>query len=561
MKMRKRLKMKCLSCICAIIFVLPFLARAGEQKKQETGLRAHKQIVEKVEVTNVEVPVRVFHKGQPVAGLQKDDFKLLVNGKEVAINGFYQDRKTIVPDGAAASETLPSRLFLLIFNTGDYHTDISRVLDTFFSDIFKPGDRLMVLTNNFFFDDREILKPGQEKKKLEKVLKLEARGTREIAVLLERKLKNLKRNFLAKFAGFGASHISGIEMSRDDFVYNYTQLLAEFKNIYLTVDTAQYARLAIYLKEQKVEKWVLSFYQVGRFFKPRYGSDFLKKVMGPTGKAQNRYTLLQEALEAKEELPQEDLGKLFANSGAAFHTLLLENKEFLQNDPDGDLSYIPIVSDTYNLLGEIAKKTGGTFIHADEAEKFYGKIAGREDIFYMLTYAPPKGKKKKKAKIKVLLDGAGKGKGYRISYDNQRRGRYLRKAIKKNRLSIPHIRIEKVEIDDLFLSVIVADFSLKHKKPKVDKAGQTGTEEANDPGKLKLPLRLQVFDRDSKSLFDGVEMFDPRRGDLEKARVRLKIRLPVLPDGIYDFFIWVGDPLTGKRDLAIKEVAVPGSDY
>ena len=53
------------------------------------------KLVEEVDVVNVMVPVRVFYKGEPVKGLKKEDFKILVNGKKTAIHGFFEKTQKI----------------------------------------------------------------------------------------------------------------------------------------------------------------------------------------------------------------------------------------------------------------------------------------------------------------------------------------------------------------------------------------------------------------------------------------------------------------------------------
>jgi hypothetical protein len=36
--------------------------------------------------------------------------------------------------------------------------------------------------------------------------------------------------------------------------------------------------------------------------------------------------------------------------------------------------------------------------------------------------------------------------------------------------------------------------------------------------------------------------------------VKLEINFPKVPAGIYDVFVWVGDPLTGRNDLAVTRI-------
>ena len=71
--------------IIFFLVVIPFLRPQQEEEP----------IKEKVEVVNVEVPVRVFYRGKPVDNLTKQDFKLYERGKLKEINGFYIKRKKI----------------------------------------------------------------------------------------------------------------------------------------------------------------------------------------------------------------------------------------------------------------------------------------------------------------------------------------------------------------------------------------------------------------------------------------------------------------------------------
>ena len=121
---------------------------------------------------------------------------------------------------------------------------------------------------------------------------------------------------------------------------------------------------------------------------------------------------------------------------------------------------------------------------------------------------------------------------------------------KKIQKQTPNIRIERVGFKDNRLSFVVSNFKIKQNDP------------SNPAAVTKLPVRIQVFNQNSQSLFDGVKMFELTGEDLEgkKAKVRLQVDFPTLPPGIYDVLIRVGDPVTGKRDLAFKAITIPGND-
>jgi hypothetical protein len=504
----------CLICLSFVIF--------GYAQSQE-------RIIEKIEVTNVEVPVRVFFKGKAVSGLKKSDFTLLVNGKKRDIHGFYEFKKKIAAPEIASlqKKDAHSRLFLLIFNICHYNPDAVRILDIFFDKIFCKNDRLMVITNRLFFDDRKISNPLKEREKLKKVLLLEMENVREKSNYFKRRMESMLRLFKARL-----KYTYLRDLTSNEFVRNYCRLVWEFKNLYLTMKDSRYLQLAQYLKAQKAEKWVLSFYQIGHFFKPKWNSEFRKLLLGDDFmRATKRYHELQEALKVEEPILDDDLSKVFADTGASFHTILMEDRESMRNDLSADLSYKPIVSASYLLLEKIAKKTGGTFMHSDDIDQFYQEITADHDIFYMLTYVPKKREKQKKSRIKVIV----KNKKYRPYYDDGKRGSHFRKMIKKKTLETPQIRIDQVSVNGNFITIVVSHFKIDEKEPITE-----------------LLVRLQVFTQQSENIYDGVETFTIK--DLSNNKVRLQVELPKLPAGLYDLFIWVGDPLTGKHDVAVKEL-------
>jgi hypothetical protein len=538
---------KIVTLILFLMVLLLFFSPGIPGNAQQQHQQSHEKIIEEVDVTNVGVAVRVLLKGEPIPGLKKEDFKLFVNGKEKEIHGFFENQKKL-----DKSSNLP-RTFLLIVNICDYHLDIESALDTLFDKIIKSNDHIILITNNFFIEDRNIPNPRKEKEKLKGILKIETGHIEQKLRILEKRLKSLLRLYKSR------QRVGNLDVANaQDFIMDYTQLVREFKNLYLDMGTDKYIRLAHHLMTQKGEKWVLSFFQVGRFFKPKFGSPFFRSLLGTPATssklfssfdAMREYEKLREALEPEDVLPREDLVKLFTSTSATFHTILMEHGKTMQNELAADLSYVPIISDSYNLLKEISKRTGGSFINTNQFEKFYQKIALDRDIYYILTFVPDKSEADKENKIKITIND--KTKKYRISYSNLRQGRNFKKAEKKIQTETPQVRIEWVGFRDNRLSFVVSNFKIKQNEP------------SNPSMITKLPVRIQVFNQNSQSLFDGVKMFEFTSSDLEgkKSKVRLQVDFPRLAPGDYNVFIWVGDPLTGKRDLAIKVISIPGDSH
>ncbi|MCP5103493.1 MAG: hypothetical protein GY950_08950 [bacterium] len=515
--------------IILIVSLLMFAFTVGGNAQTQL----EEKIVEKVEVINVELPVRVFFKGKPVTGLTKSDFTLSVNGKKRDIHGFYEFKKKMAAPGTPAlqkHESPSSRLFLLMFNICEDDPEALESLDIFFDKIFRADDRLMVITNRFFFDDRVISNPLGERDKLQKVLLSEMENVREKTNSFKRRMESMLRSFKSRL-----KYSKLRDLTSNEFINNYRQLVWQFKSLYLRMDDARYLQLAQYLKAQRGEKWVLSFYQVGRFFQPKWNSEFRKLLLGDDFmSASQRYDELEEVMEVEDPILDDDLSRVFADTGAAFHTILMADRGSMRNDLAADLSYKPIISGTYRLLEKIAKKTGGTFMSTNNIPEFYREIAAGHDICYMLTYVPDKADNRKKRKVTVTV----KNKKYTVYYDNGKRGAHFRKLVKKKQPETPQIRIGNVSFDAVgghVLTFIVSGFKIDEKTPVTT-----------------LPVRIQVFNRQGGSLFDGVENFTVK--DLPVNKVKLQVSFPELPAGFYDIFIWVADPLTGKSDVTVKEI-------
>jgi len=506
-----------------------------------------KKILEEVDVTNVQIALRVFLKGKPVTGLKKEDFKLFVNQKEKAINGFNEIQKQL-----NAPVTSP-RMFVLMVNICDYHLDIEKVLEPLFQKVIRPNDHIILITNNFFIEDRHIPNPQEELEKIKGTLQLELGKITPKLRALELRMKSLMRLYKSR------GRINGLKSANNqDFMMDYIQLVQEYKNLFMDLGNDNFIRLAHHLKSQSSEKWVISFYQVGKFFKPKIGSEFFKSLMGSQGNttelfgsynAMQWYERLQETLEPKDALIREDLIKLFISTGATFHTALMEHGRTMQNRLAEDLSYAPVISDSYNLLKELSERTGGIFINAKNIEQFYRKIYTNFDTHYLITFVPDNVEEDFKDKIKIIVNN--QDKRYKIFYDSLKRSRYVENQLKKVREESPQIHVGLVDFNDNRLSFVVSNF-----KKNVNSPG-------NPDAVTKLPVRIQVFNKKSQSLFDGVKMYEFTADQLKdkEARVRLQVDFPDFPPGDYDVFIWVGDSQTGKRNLAIKGITVTPNPY
>ncbi|MFC2141258.1 hypothetical protein ACFLQP_03065, partial [Acidobacteriota bacterium] len=117
----KLLRSKNCLILCCFVFMC-FPSSILPHPGQTTQEKEHEPIVEKVTVTNVEVPVRVLFKGKPVDDLTKADFTLFEDNQKMEINGFFVKRKKIkITQPPGSPPALPPRTFVMAFNITSYN--------------------------------------------------------------------------------------------------------------------------------------------------------------------------------------------------------------------------------------------------------------------------------------------------------------------------------------------------------------------------------------------------------------------------------------------------------
>ena len=508
--------------------------------------KSSKRLLEEVEVTNALISVRVYKKGKPVEGLEKKNFRLIENGKEIKINTCYMEKKILkLKSGIKnfdAETGISPRLFVLIFNISDDRLDIDSGVDLFFDKILRPNDRLIVRTNNFFLKDRRVLDPQAEKKKIKKFLRLEMKWAR----LTMSSMKNTLNLFISELVGFkgmksvrsggggagGEKDPDGMEEKAiRSFILNYRALIMEFKKTMIQIPLNEYIQLAAYLEKQNLEKWVLNYHQIPRFPQPNHDTDLGERIHN-----QRYYLDLISEINTPVSLPLNNIGKLFINTGATFHTILMKYQGESFYDMGGYLADVPLVNTAEGVLRKISRLTGGKVLRTNRIEDLFDKVSNKEDIYYVLAYKTRPLSWKKKRKVTVLVDN----KNYDVVYDNQKRSRYFRKIenkiatrMKKQR---PQIRINQVEDAKGILRILVSDYQLSS---------------TTYPAIGKVQVRLQILDENSTVVMDK-----QKTNETVKKRLLFNIKLSELKKGQYDVVVMVHDLLTGKQDLTIQEVLI-----
>ena len=124
-----------------------------------TGASAQERFSDLVEVTEVEVPVRVLVKGKPLAGLQQEDFELYDEGALQTIVGFRvleqnlgQASETVSEPATLEADASGRRLLLLFDFSHSRPQRLAHALRGMRSSLAKqlaPGDRVAVATYGY----------------------------------------------------------------------------------------------------------------------------------------------------------------------------------------------------------------------------------------------------------------------------------------------------------------------------------------------------------------------------------------------------------------------------
>ncbi len=510
------------------------------------------RIVEKVTVTNVEVPVRVLYKGEPVADLTKDDFILYENGKKMEVNAFYLKRKKIKITPTAPQETAETqkavvlpRTFVLVFNVTSYNDEFQKAVDHLFDKVLLPTDQLMIFAN----DKTRKYTDLQDMAKIKKQL---------VTDLIEESQKSRRRllQYINRLEAYLQVNDFRRKFSRRDteqpqrlisFLQKYLISWVEYKNLYLTPRVDRFYYFSRFLEKLKTEKWVLNFYQFEFFPRIRLGSDIFIKMRNiaselsnsnnATSVAQGRKldTMLNQLsteLNLIQGFPNEEITRLFYKVDATFHSFFITTTSPTTMQ---DFDYKTVSSDLERVLKGITDVTGGRNITSNELVKSLETVSEVEDVYYILTYAPRDPRVKGKLKIKVT------NRKYDVLYDDNFRADYIGEYLQKleEKLKTPDVKVTDFSFKGKTLVFTVRDFLMR----KI---------ENQDKPVGRIKVRIRLIDAGGNSFFDSAKI-------LTAGKAEMKISIPAFANvkkGDYNFLIDAQDMFTGKEDNFHQDVMV-----
>jgi len=506
-----------------------------------------KEIKEGVVVTNIEIPVRVFLKGETVDNLKKEEFTLLINGKERDIAGFSITRKRLEEQEIVLAESgseLPSRYFIMAMNITNFSPEIKDGVSYILNKVLRDKDVLLVFINNTTKVYNDLKDKSAVREELFSYIDGESIKAHTRMQLyfkeIERTSNYAKFKMMMKKGGGRLTPEKEVYFI-SDFLKNYLNIWNEYKNRYLTPDVNTYYNLSRYLQNIRIEKWVISFFQVEMFPEIALDGEIARIIRSKVYDWQasedieevtfsriisRQLSEVQQAMNVSNGFPTEEVTKIFTKVGATFHSVFIPS---VIPTFSNDMTYKQISSDLENNLRSLTEKTGGELVSSADLEKAMDRIVKKQDVFYVLTYAPDEGETLENVKIKV------RNKKYDLAYDDNTRLAFSSKESAPASMSqAPDVIIGDLKFSKKKLSFSMTGFVINKKN-----------------GNGIINVRIRINDHSGKSLFDKNKTLNTI-----KKTANLSLNFPWLNPGDYEIIVDVQDLNTKNTGTDILKVKV-----
>jgi len=381
------------AAVLSILLCLPSVA-SGQQKLVETI---------EVRVTNIDVVV-TDGKGNPIVGLNKDDFQIYENGKLQPITNFYEVRPESVNTVAgmppadesvmAPAEVRQRRIIFFIDNASLHplrRNEVFASIDKFFDKLFQPGDQAMVVTWNRslrmvspFTDDADRLRIA-----LKKVAGMSGGGV-QMAADKERLKSEVKAlidatNSMGSRAGSQAmddTYQQALSMTRaycDNLFANERRLTAAMSTMITTLAGLEGKKVMVFVGSQLPDRPGFDMFQ------------WLDQLFGATG----RYVPVAYREASRFSLAT-DLEKVAKQANANNVTMYMidgadptkgASSDATTNDQfDPTVDFIDFTN-TANAFGAMARMTGGiALMRTNNFDLALNTVARDLGAYYSLGY-------------------------------------------------------------------------------------------------------------------------------------------------------------------------------
>jgi VWFA-related protein len=392
--------------------LIAFFLIAAQEKPQES-----------VTVTAVEIPVRVFDRDGFVAGLTKDDFEVFENGVKQDITGFEAVSRSMAPASVAVPEMAPrqprKRNFILIFNVYAYSDEIGEAIDHFFTNVFSPGDRLVVLINEGLVQIKGN-GGGEEIATRIKALLLEVKKTSQAAI--DRSFRHMEKQAESLVASLTGA--MGSEYGADDNLTNISRFFDDYQRAWidygsrkLAVNLDLYKSIAGRMGKLDGDKWAICFQQrevfpriknQGRLTEElRQALDSQEGVDPRASQVLSQRQALERSFNVNDNFPGAKIQELFTQANVTFHLLLMKPVSAQAGSLSEDMDLGEVRAEYEDTLRKISRATGGLTVFSNKVIDTLKEASAKLDQYYLLVYQPKKGLVSPENKIDVRVRKEG----------------------------------------------------------------------------------------------------------------------------------------------------------
>ncbi len=358
------------------------------------------EIQEEAIAVNIEVPVRVFTKGQFVGELSIDDFEVYEDGVLQRIEALYLVKKTVIEreetelDKKMARRIyLPevSRTFVLMFEMTDYFPQVEETLTYFFQNVFLPDDSLYVVTpqKTYSFKKEFLDKTPMEvivnqlKNKLSKDIRLASTELKSLFMELEDLSEELGRDVSGSIMGAIRDTLRQIR----DYRYFDEKKLTDFKE---------------QLKIIEGQKYIFLFYQKN-----------VVPLPGKIGIDDDFNELVRPVISFNVDKIKKDFSDslitinfIFVTKTDQYHIdgYRMNPAEQSSDQETVGLKLLDQSAEIFGAFHEMAEATGGFIDSSANVAASFEKAAIASENYYLLYYTPKDYKsdgKFKSIKVKV----------------------------------------------------------------------------------------------------------------------------------------------------------------
>lgn len=495
------------------LFLLIFLSAFSQERPQE-----------KVTVTAVEVPVRVLQKGQVVRDLIRENFEIYENGIKQEITGFEVISRKISSQEKTLTPRSQKRIFILIFNVFDYNDAVGEGIDYFFTNFFRPGDQILIVTENTMLNLGKgnnlsgVIQGLKEALKQYKVISTAQilKAYKDLDFEGDRLLASLRG---LRGGALGSNWAQGILR----FYQNYERIWKEYRRQFIAPDIGLYRSLVRRIKYLEGEKWALCFQQREMFPQLRNQGplDYEIRQAIDTPSDDQMVTTLQRTIRSKQMelnklfnvssfIPTEELKNIFMEANVSFHLILFKSARTMVNK---DFELKEVSQDHEDCFRQISLSTGGNTTFSNRIAEAVQEASESEDYHYLLVYSPKGEPSDEERDIEVKV----KKEGVNVLYLKKIPG-----------VSEPPINIAGVKARRRSLS-----FSLiNYKRVRVE-------------GKLTgyANVKVTIFDENSKKIFDEEKILS-----LVKKETHISLNISQMEPGSYFVIIQIIDRITNEMD-------------